>query len=274
MENAREYTMRVLKKYEFRTKKSLGQNFLIDDRIIDSIVSNVPEGAVAFEIGPGIGILTRKLVERARRVVAVEIDEKLCEILKEEIDSDALEVIDADFIEINPNSILSEKAVAVANIPYYITTPIIFKILTSTDMIDTAILTMQKEVSERVVARPGGKEYGILSLVAALYSEPKVLFNISRDAFIPQPKVESSVVRFDKRKLNLEVDESDFLKVVRAAFGKRRKTIANALAGIFNGEKGELKEHLMEIGINPMARPETLSLKEFESITGIIFKKS
>lgn len=274
MENTREFTIRVLRRYEVRTKKSLGQNFLIDDGVIDRIISNVPDGSTVLEIGPGMGALTRRLVEKAGRVIAVEIDSKLCEILKEEIDSKRLEVVNEDFLDIDLNEVLAERAIAVANIPYYITSPIISKLLTSADMVETAVLMMQREVAERVVARPGGKEYGILSIVAALYSEPEILFYIPESAFIPPPRVESCVVRFNKRKRHLRVSEKDLLRVVKVAFSKRRKTIVNTLANLFNGDKDEFKEYLKEAGIDPMARPETLGIEQFEEITGIIFKKS
>ncbi len=270
MESSGEYAKRVLRKYEFKTKKSLGQNFLVDDGAIDRIISYVPEGSAVLEIGPGIGLLTRRLVERAGRVTAVEIDGKLCEILNEELGSEVLKVIDADIMVTDIDAILPEKSIAVANIPYYITTPIILKILTSSDMIEGALLTIQKEAADKVAAAPGERGYGILSLISSIYSEPEILFNISREAFIPQPKVESSVVRFNKKKPELPVGERDLIRVIKTSFGKRRKTIVNSLSGLYAGDKDRLKKLLEEEGIDPMARPETLGIHEFETITGII----
>lgn len=274
MENTREYVKRVLEKYEFRTKKSLGQNFLVDDSAIDRIVSYVPKGATVLEIGPGIGLLTRKLIEKAGSVIAVEIDGKLCEILREEINSETLEVIEADFMHLDMDKILPKKAFVVANIPYYITTPIILKVLTSYDRIENTVLTIQKEVADKLVAGPGQKGYGILSLVSVIYGEPEVMFNIQKEAFIPQPKVESSVVRFNCKQPNLRVDEKDLMKVIKASFGKRRKTIVNSLSGLYGNGKDEFKQLLEKNGIDPMARPETLGIGEFEIITGIVFNKA
>ena len=274
MESSREYASRVLKKYEFKTKKSLGQNFLVNDEVLERIVSYVPAGSAVFEIGPGIGLLTRKLIGTASKVITVEIDDKLCDILREEMPQNNLKVIDADIMDMDIDSILPEKSIAIANIPYYITTPIITKIMTSSCMITDAMLTIQKEAARKVVAQPGDEGYGILSLVCEIYGRPEVLFNVSRASFLPQPKVESSVVHFNKRKPDLSVDERDLLKVIKTSFGKRRKTVFNSLSTLFAGDRDSFKELLSENGIDPMARPDSLTCRDFELITGIIFDKS
>lgn len=256
------------------TRRRLGQHFLFDPSILKRIVNVAgihPEDTVV-EIGPGHGRLTRMLSERASKVIAIEIDTSLYNKLKEDLkDISNVEVHLGDALKF-PYQDLQEFKV-VANIPYYITTPIIFKLLEYKKNLISMTLTMQKEVAERIVAMPGTKKYGILSVIIQYYGEPSLNFIIPRGAFRPPPEVDSAVVKIEilrQPKVKAE-DEELFLKVVKQAFGQRRKTISNALRSLV---KGDVIEILNKAGINPTRRAESLSIAEFVRLSNMIIKRS
>ena len=260
-----------------RPKKSLGQHFLTDTNIARDIVdaANISKDDIVVEIGPGNGILTRLLAERAKRVIAIEIDERLIDKLREEFGSfNNIEIIAKDALQFPFNEIEGRFKVA-ANLPYYITTPIIFHLLESRDRIISMTLMMQREVAERIVAAPGGKDYGVLSIAVQFYAEPALNFIVPPSAFYPKPKVESAVVSFrilEKRRVDV-LDEDFFFKVVKAAFSQRRKTLRNALrsANLPSITDEILDAVLNKTGIDPKRRGETLSIAEFAKLADTLF---
>jgi 16S rRNA (adenine1518-N6/adenine1519-N6)-dimethyltransferase len=260
-----------------RPKKSLGQHFLTDTNIARDIVdaANISKDDIVVEIGPGNGILTRLLAERAKRVIAIEIDERLIDKLRDEFGSfNNIEIIAKDALQFSFNEIEGRFKVA-ANLPYYITTPIIFHLLESRDKIISMTLMMQREVAERIVAAPGGKDYGVLSIAVQFYAEPAMNFIVPSSAFYPKPKVESAVVSFsilEKRRVDV-LDEEFFFKVVRAAFSQRRKTLRNAMkaASLPMITDDSLDAAFAETGIDPKRRGETLSIAEFARLADNLF---
>ncbi|MEK6678423.1 MAG: 16S rRNA (adenine(1518)-N(6)/adenine(1519)-N(6))-dimethyltransferase RsmA [Nitrospirota bacterium] len=260
-----------------RPKKSLGQHFLTDINIARDIVdaANISKDDIVVEIGPGNGILTRLLAGRAKKVIAIEIDERLIDKLRDEFGSfNNIEIIAKDALQFPFNEIEGRFKVA-ANLPYYITTPIIFHLLESRDRIISMTLMMQREVAERIVAAPGGKDYGVLSIAVQFYAEPALNFIVPSSAFFPKPKVESAVVSFrilDKRRVEV-LDEGFFFKVVRAAFSQRRKTLRNALrsANLPMITDDALDSAFTKTGIDPKRRGETLSIAEFAKLADTLF---
>ncbi len=255
-----------------RPKKSLGQHFLTDTNIARDIVeaANITGDDAVVEIGPGNGILTRLLAERAKKVIAIEIDERLADGLKNDLAGfKNIELLHADALQFPFEKIEGRFKVA-ANLPYYITTPIIFHLLESRDKIVSMTLMMQKEVAERIAAKPGGKDYGVLSIAVQFYTEPLINFIVPSSAFYPKPKVESAVVSFSilkKRRVDV-LDEGFFFKVVRAAFSQRRKTLRNALkaANLPKTTDDALDSAFTKTGIDPKRRGETLSIAEFAKL--------
>jgi 16S rRNA (adenine1518-N6/adenine1519-N6)-dimethyltransferase len=279
-------TKELMRKYNIRPTKSLGQNFLIDENIVDRIIetAEITKEDLIIEIGPGLGAMTTKLAESAGFVAAVELDTKLLpvlrsrlneypnvfilnkDILKVDIKKDILESDSLKAASFEPSSIK-----LVANLPYYITTPIVMGMLEQELDIDLMIFMVQKEVAERMVAMPGGKDYGALSVAVQFYSAAQKVFDVSPRCFIPVPKVYSSVVKLDIYK-NPIVDilsKEVFFKVVKAAFGQRRKTLLNALnnSGFFCMDKETIQNVLNELGILEKQRGETLSLDDFAEIS-------
>ena len=244
------------------TKKHLGQHFLYDPLIIEKIIKAAdlhPEDLVV-EIGPGPGKMTRGLSVKAEQVIAIELDDKLYEKLRIGLAGyNNIKLIHGDALEY-PYENLPEFKV-VANIPYYITTPIIFKLLDARKYLRTITLTVQKEIAERIVAGPGGKDYGVLSIMVQYYAKPSLEFMIPKEAFRPVPKVDSAVVhiRVLKEPSVYVRDQDYFFKVVKSAFSQRRKMLSNSLRSI----KEDADEWLAEAGIDPRRRPETLSMEEF-----------
>ena len=267
----REVTLHILKTFGIHTNKRLGQNFLIDERVVEGIVeaAEVTADDTVLEIGPGIGTLTQALAETGARVVAVELDRRLVDVLSKTLKGyDNVRVVHGDILQIN---ILEEVAApsfkVVANLPYYITTPIIMGLLEQRMPIERLVTMVQKEVAERMVAPPGGKDYGALSVAVQYYTEPKVSFLVPPGSFLPPPAVESAVIRCLVRgepPVNIK-SEKTFFRVVKAAFAQRRKTLANALkAGGVPAQ--DLPEILAAAEIDGARRGETLSLSEFASI--------
>lgn len=267
-------TKELIKKYGIRLTKSLGQNFLTDNNVVSRIVdtAEVTKDDMVMEIGPGIGSMTGELASRAGRVIAVEIDKHLIPALKDNLkEFSNFEIINEDILRVNVMDITDNKQnmtlKVVANLPYYITTPIIMKLLEEENDIELMVFMVQKEVAQRMVARPGGKDYGALSVAVQYYSQPEKVFDVPPQCFVPQPEVDSTIIKLKKNKtppVNLK-DKDMFFKVVKAAFGQRRKTLLNALTnfGAFNKTKEEIREILNTLNINENARGETLSIEQF-----------
>ena len=267
----KEVTLHILKTFGIHMSKKLGQNFLIDSNVVDGIVSaaKVCEGEPVLEIGPGIGTLTQGLAEAGAEVTAVELDRRLITVLGKTLEGyDNVRVIHGDILKIDiSREINKERYKVVANLPYYITTPIIMKFLEERLPVELLVTMVQKEVAERMVAKPGGKAYGALSVAVQYYTEPEIMFIVPPQAFIPSPAVESAVIRCTVRTAPpVEiVSEKMFFRVVKAAFAQRRKTLANGLkaAGLI---KEDLEQVLTQAGIDGGRRGEQLSLAEFAAI--------
>jgi len=247
-------------------KKHLGQNFLYDPSILKKIIraAGISNEDTVVEIGPGPGRLTRLLADNAKKVIAIELDGELFERLKGDfIAYRNVELIHGDALKFQFDDIGKFKVVA--NIPYYITTPIIFRLLEAKKWLKTMTLTIQKEVAERIIAKPGKKDYGVLSIMVQYYAHPELKFIIPKEAFRPVPKVDSAVLRItilDKPPVAVK-DEKLFFSVVKTSFSQRRKTIANSLKGFSEN----IKDILAKSGIDPKRRPETLSLEEFARLS-------
>ncbi|MDP5276937.1 16S rRNA (adenine(1518)-N(6)/adenine(1519)-N(6))-dimethyltransferase RsmA [Chengkuizengella sp. 2205SS18-9] len=273
-------TKEIIKKYGFSFKKSLGQNFLIDQNILERIVNaaQLDQSKGALEIGPGIGSLTQSLTQTAGKVVAIELDQRLIPILNDLLKHyDNIEVIHGDVLKLDLRTILEEQfkeqteISVVANLPYYVTTPIIMALLENQLPIENIVVMIQKEVAERMVASPGGKEYGSLSIAVQYYCEPEMVLTVPHTVFIPQPNVDSAVIRLKLRKKpRVHIEDSEyFFKVVQASFAQRRKTIINNLtSNLFTkDEKQKLISILESCEINPSRRGETLSIEEYARLS-------
>ncbi|MDF2591651.1 MAG: rsmA1 [Clostridia bacterium] len=276
-------TKELLKQFNFRMTKKLGQNFLIDENILDDIIAGaeLTKDDNVLEIGPGMGSMTQKLCESARKVVAVEIDKNLIPVLKVTLaEYDNINVINGDILKLDLKEVLKEhfgdsKAKVIANLPYYITTPIIMKLLEEKLDLESITIMVQKEVGDRIKAVPGGKIYGALSVAVQYYAKPSQILFVPPQSFIPQPDVDSIVLKLDiLPKPAVEVEsESMFFRVVKASFGQRRKTLLNALtAGNFGLSKEQIKEVLISVDIEENRRGETLSLQEFANLANTLNK--
>ncbi|MBS7130275.1 16S rRNA (adenine(1518)-N(6)/adenine(1519)-N(6))-dimethyltransferase RsmA [Clostridium paraputrificum] len=262
-------TQDLVKKYNFKFSKSLGQNFLIDDSVLTDIVegAEVNKDDLIIEIGPGVGSLTAQLIGKAKKVVSIELDNDLIPILQEELGQyENFTLIHKDALKVDFNEIIGdEKSVKlVANLPYYVTTPIIVKLLKDNYNFKSLTIMIQKEVAERINAEPNCKEYGALSLLVQYYCDTKIVRKVSPGSFIPRPKVDSIVIRLDRlSEKRVEVkDEKLMFEIIRNAFNMRRKTMWNAVK--FLGMKKEDIEKVFELsGIDQKRRGETLSLHEF-----------
>lgn len=269
-------------KHDFRHSKSLGQNFLSDKNIIDSIIegSEIGEDDLVVEIGPGMGVLTAAAAECAARVVAVEIDRHLIPILEETLgEYDNIEIINADIMKTDLTSIIksrktSGKVRIIGNLPYYITTPIIMKLLEERVPADSITIMMQKEVADRIKASAGSKTYGALSVAVGFYCTVEHIANAPKEVFVPRPKVDSTVIRLDirsERPVDL-IDEKIFFDTVKNGFGQRRKTLLNSLTGVRGLPKDQISDVLEAAGIDPKRRAETLDLEEFARVANEIAK--
>ncbi|WBW98293.1 16S rRNA (adenine(1518)-N(6)/adenine(1519)-N(6))-dimethyltransferase RsmA [Oceanirhabdus sp. W0125-5] len=270
----------LVKKYGFKFTKSLGQNFLTDDNVLDAIVESaeVTKEDFVIEIGPGVGVLTCRLINKAKRVCAVELDDKLIPILEQELGKcDNFELIHGDALKVNFKEIIGdEKSVkVVANLPYYVTTPIISRFLTEGINFKSLTIMIQKEVAERINGVPKTKEYGALSVFAQYYCNTSIVKRVPAGCFIPQPKVDSIVIKLDKlEKPKVEVDdEKFFFKVVKQAFQMRRKTLWNCMK-VLGLEKEKLEEAFEDANIDMKRRGETLSIEEFATLANSIYRKS
>ncbi|XOQ26424.1 MAG: 16S rRNA (adenine(1518)-N(6)/adenine(1519)-N(6))-dimethyltransferase RsmA [Mitsuokella multacida] len=265
---SREVTTHILKAFGLRMSKKLGQNFLIDARIVQGIVdaAKIQPGDRVLEIGPGIGTLTQGLAEAGADVTAVELDKKLPAVLKETLKAyDNVRIVPGDILKVNIPEIMGEGPFKVAaNLPYYITTPILMTLLERHLPITQMVTMVQKEVAERMTARPGSRIYGALSVAVQYYTEPEIVLDVPPRSFIPAPEVMSVVVscRVRKEPAVKVSDEKLFFRVVKAAFGQRRKTLMNALKG-GGFPKEAVRDALETSGIDPTRRGETLTLAEF-----------
>lgn len=280
------YTLEIIKKYHFAFQKKFGQNFLIDENIVQKIVreAGVTEEDFVLEIGPGIGTMTQFLCESAREVAAVEIDTKLIPILKETLSPyDNVTVINEDVLKLDINKLVQEKnhgkpIKVVANLPYYITTPIIMGLFESKVPLESITIMVQKEVADRMQVGPGTKDYGALSLAVQYYAKPQVILNVPSSCFMPRPNVDSSVIRLTRHENTpVKVDNEKLMfKIIRASFNQRRKTLANGLnnSGEIQLSKEVIQESIEAMHLSPSIRGEALTLEQFAELSNIIYHKT
>lgn len=277
-------TIEILQKYNFNFQKKFGQNFLINTGILEDIIeaAEITKEDFVLEIGPGIGTMTQYLCESAREVVAVEIDRNLIPILKDTLSEyNNVEVLNDDILKVDIRALAEERNAGkpikvVANLPYYITTPIIMGLFESHVPIDSITIMVQKEVADRMQEGPGSKEYGALSLAVQYYAHPEIVVNVPPSCFMPQPKVGSAVIRLTRHKEPpVQVDNEKLMfQIIRASFNQRRKTLANGLNNFsgLNLSKQTIQECIEELGVPLTVRGETLSLEQFSLLSNIIGK--
>ncbi len=278
-------TLDVIKKHNLRLTKSLGQNFLNDDNVVRKIVdaADLDKDTLALEIGPGIGSMTKELARRSAGVVAIEIDKHLIPALNDNLSEFSnIDIINNDVMKADVDAIISEykdkfssKSVkVVANLPYYITTPIIMRFLEEVKGIDGMVFMVQKEVAQRMVSGPGTKDYGALSVAVQFYCKPAIIFDVPPHCFIPQPEVHSTIIRLDiLKEPSVKVDDKDlYFKLVKASFGQRRKTLVNGLAnaGFLRKDKEQLKQIIESMGLKDNIRGEVLSVQQFGELSNLL----
>lgn len=278
-------TIEILNKYNFVFQKKFGQNFLIDTHVLDKIITaaNITKEDTILEIGPGIGSMTQYLCEKAGKVISVEIDKMLIPILQENlINYDNFILINDDFLKLDIKQLLKEhncnKVKVVANLPYYITTPIIMSLFENNIPIESITIMVQKEVAQRMQASPGSKDYGALSLAIQYYSTTEIIANVPPNCFMPRPNVGSAVIKLtlrDNEPYPLE-DKNLMFKLVRAAFNQRRKTLVNSIKNAANLDttKEAISSALEEMNLSPSVRGEALSLEEFCILSNILSKNN
>lgn len=278
-------TIAILQKYGFNFQKKYGQNFLIDANILEKIIdaAAVNENDCVLEIGPGIGTMTQYLCEKAKEVVAVEIDKKLIPILEQDTLSayGNITIINEDILKVDINAIVQEKndgkpIKVVANLPYYITTPIIMELFESRVPLDSITIMVQKEVAERMQVGPGTKDYGALSLAVQYYAKPEMMLTVPASCFMPRPNVDSAVIkltRHDYPPVTVS-DEKLMFDIIRASFNQRRKTLVNGLGNAveLNVKKEQVSSALEKMGLSPTIRGEALTLGEFAALTELLTK--
>lgn len=273
------YSPKIVKEitdlYSFRFSKSLGQNFLVDKNFVDKIVDAADvSGENVIEIGPGIGTITYEMAKVAKKVVAIEIDDSLIPIIEENMaEFDNFELIHEDILKADLEKIVAEEFAGesfkvVSNLPYYITTPIIEKLVTSNLPCKDMTIMVQKEVADRMLATEKDKEYSSLSVFVKYYSDAKKVTNVPKSVFMPQPKIDSTVLKLELRKYTDDVDEAKLFSLIHAGFNKRRKTILNSLSDAV--EKDKLRLAFEKLGIKDNLRAENLSLDDFISLAKII----
>ncbi|BAH08376.1 16S rRNA (adenine(1518)-N(6)/adenine(1519)-N(6))-dimethyltransferase RsmA [Clostridium kluyveri] len=271
-------TKEIVEKYNFRFSKNLGQNFLIDNSVLQDILegTDINKNDFVIEIGPGVGTLTKELLKRAKKVCAIELDSDLIAILKEELKHyPNFELIHKDVLKTNFNEIIKDESSIkiVANLPYYITTPIISKILNNKYNFKTLTIMIQKEVGERMISEPNCKRYGALSLLVQYYCDVEVLRKVSPYAFIPSPKVESIVIKLTKlNNPRVKIKSEDlFFRIIRCSFNMRRKTLWNALKAL-KLSREYIEKAFDKSRIDPKRRGETLSIEEFGLLSDCIYE--
>lgn len=277
-------TIEVLQKYHFNFQKKFGQNFLIDPHVLEKIVeeSEVTKEDCVLEIGPGIGTMTQYLAENAREVIAVEIDKALIPILEDTLSAyDNVTVINNDILKVDINKIVEErnhgKAIkVVANLPYYITTPIIMGLFESRVPLKSITIMVQKEVADRMQVGPGTKDYGALSLAVQYYAVPQIVANVPPNCFMPRPNVGSAVIRLTRyEQPPVEVKDDKYMfKIIRASFNQRRKTLVNGLlnAGNLSINKEDILQALEKMNLSPTIRGEALTLEQFARLSNLLMK--
>ena len=278
-------TIEVIKKYEFVFQKKFGQNFLIDTHVLDKIIasSHITKEDFILEIGPGIGTMTQYLCENAREVAAVEIDKALIPILEDTLSGYSnVTIINDDILKVNINELVEKKnggkpIKVVANLPYYITTPIIMGLFENNVPMESITIMVQKEVADRMQVGPGTKDYGALSLAVQYYAEPYIVANVPPNCFMPRPNVGSAVIRLTRHKespVNV-IDEKFMFRLIRASFNQRRKTLMNGLknASDLNLEKEEILEAIRKLGKSDTIRGEALTLQEFAELSNLLIKR-
>ena len=275
-------TIEVIQKYDFDFQKKFGQNFLIDERVLEKIISaaEVNKDDFVLEIGPGIGTMTQYLAENAREVMAVEIDKNLIPILSDTLSAyDNVSILNADILKVDIAKIVEEKnggkpVKVVANLPYYITTPIIMGLFESHVPIDSITVMVQKEVADHMHTGPGNKDYGALSLAVQYYADPYIVANVPPNCFMPRPKVGSAVIRLtchQEKPVQVQ-DEKLMFNIIRASFNQRRKTLANGLknAATLDFTKEEVEAAIDALGKGASVRGETLTLEEFARLSDLL----
>lgn len=275
------YTIEVLQKYDFVFQKRFGQNFLIDTHVLEKIISaaEITENDFVLEIGPGIGTMTQYLADAAREVVAVEIDKNLIPILKDTLKEwDNVTVLNEDILKVDIRRLAMDKnggrpIKVVANLPYYITTPIVMGLFEKQVPIESITIMVQKEVAQRMQEEPGSKDYGALSLAVQYYASPQIVANVPPNCFMPRPKVGSAVIKLERypEPPVAVKDEELMFSIIRASFNQRRKTLVNGLknAAEIHFTKEEIEEALTKCGIPLNVRGEALSLEQFAEISNI-----
>ena len=270
---------RIASRYGFVFKKGLGQNFLSSQSVLEEIADSAEiENEGVIEIGPGFGVLTNELAKRAEKVLALEIDERLIPILRDTLSEyDNVKVINKDVLKTDIAELIKsefgDRRVSVAaNLPYYITTPIITSLIENRLPLKNLVVMIQKEVADRITAQPGTKDYGAISVLCQFYTKPELICNVGAELFVPPPKVDSAVVKMAFRdEPAVEVkDEKMFFRTVKAAFSQRRKTLLNCLAANFPINKSDLTQIMESVDISPSRRGETLSLEEFAKLAEAI----
>lgn len=267
------YVKQIINDYDFKFSKSLGQNFLIDGNIVRNIVKSagVTKEDGVIEVGPGIGTLTEEISLQAKKVVSVEIDKTLLPILDETLGKyDNIKIVNDDILNIDLNKLIEEefdnkKVKVVANLPYYVTTPIITKLIEKDYNIDSITVMVQKEIAERMVAKPNSKQYGSLSVFVQYYTDPEIMFEVPNSVFIPKPKVGSAIIKLKLKEELADTNRDKLFNIVRGSFATRRKTILNSLSNYgFEGvEKEEIKNALIKADIDPISRAEQLNIEDY-----------
>ena len=267
----------LLTRHGFTFSKALGQNFLINPSVCPRMAQaavNGGDNVGVLEIGPGIGVLTNELCKLARRVVAVELDKRLIPVLEETLSEyDNLRVINADVMELDLNKLIEEEfggmdVVVCANLPYYITSPIIMKLLEDRLPVKTITVMVQKEAAQRLSAAPGSRDSSAITVAVSYYADAQTLFGVSAGSFMPAPKVDSAVIQLTLREPSMKPrDEAALFKVIRAAFAQRRKTVLNSLSSSLGLDKSAVSDILVSVGVDPSARAERLTLDDFIRIS-------
>ncbi|MDF2567230.1 MAG: ksgA [Oscillospiraceae bacterium] len=271
----------ILERHGFTFSKSLGQNFLVNPGVCPKIaeMGNAQKGFGIIEIGTGIGVLTCELAKRAEKVVAIEIDQRLMPVLEETLsDFDNIKVINNDVLKVDLHQLIQDEFkgldVAVcANLPYYITSPIVMSLLESRLPIKSITVMVQKEAAQRLCALPASRDVGAVSIAVRYFCDPKILFNVSRGSFMPAPNVDSAVIRLDVREQTPQnvLDEHFFFNMVRASFSQRRKTIVNSISSVMKLPKSDIINCLEQLSISPTVRAEQLTLDEFIELSNLLF---
>jgi 16S rRNA (adenine1518-N6/adenine1519-N6)-dimethyltransferase len=279
--NLAQETKFLMNKYNIVASKSYGQNFLIDENVVTSIVekADVNKDDLVIEIGPGLGNLTKYLVEKAGKVISVELDKKMLQILNDRFSLyENFELINDDILKVDLKKLIEDNKFSsvkvVANLPYYITTPIIMKLLEDNLKLKSITVMVQKEVAERLTEEPGGPDTGSITYSINYYTNPETIIDVPKESFIPSPKVDSAVIKLDlleKPKVNVK-DEKFFFKVIKSAFLQKRKTLINSLSNSGISDKDTLEKILNELNIDLKVRAERLSLQDFANITDKLIK--